>query len=45
MTAVVFETPGLIDVRAFTIMGAHAKPNAPNMPSRPTSDASSCAVV
>ena len=30
MTAVVFETPGLIDVRAFTIMGAHAKPNAPN---------------
>ena len=28
MTAVVFETPGLIDVRAFTIMGAHAKPNS-----------------
>lgn len=30
MTAVVFETPGLIDVRAFTIMGAHAKPNSAN---------------
>lgn len=30
MTAVVFETPGLIDVRAFTIMGAHAKPNTDN---------------
>lgn len=30
MTVVVFETPGLIDVRAFTIMGAHAKPNSPN---------------
>lgn len=30
MTAVVFETPGLIDVRAFTIMGAHAKPNSIN---------------
>lgn len=30
MTAVVFETPGLIDVRAFTIMGAHAKPNSSN---------------
>jgi hypothetical protein len=30
MTAVVFETPGLIDLRAFTIMGAHAKPNASN---------------
>ena len=30
MTAVVFETPGLIDVRAFTIMGAHAKPNTTN---------------
>lgn len=30
MTAVVFETPGLLDVRAFTIMGAHAKPNSPN---------------
>jgi len=30
MTAVVFETPGLIDVRAFTIMGAHAKPLSPN---------------
>lgn len=28
MSAVVFETPGLIDVRAFTIMGAHAKPNS-----------------
>jgi hypothetical protein len=28
--AVVFETPGLIDVRAFTIMGAHAKPNSAN---------------
>lgn len=28
--AVVFETPGLIDLRAFTIMGAHAKPNATN---------------
>lgn len=27
MTAVVFETPGLIDMRAFTVMGAHAKPN------------------
>ena len=27
MTAIVFETPGLIDIRAFTIMGAHAKPN------------------
>jgi hypothetical protein len=26
MTAVVFETPGLIDMRAFTVMGAHAKP-------------------
>lgn len=30
MTAVVFETPGLIDVRAFTIMGAHAKPLSSN---------------
>jgi hypothetical protein len=30
MTAVVFETPGLIDMRAFTIMGAHAKPNSTN---------------
>lgn len=30
MTAVVFETSGLIDLRAFTIMGAHAKPNASN---------------
>jgi hypothetical protein len=27
MIAVVFETPGLIDMRAFTVMGAHAKPN------------------
>lgn len=26
MTAIVFETPGLIDMRAFTVMGAHAKP-------------------
>lgn len=30
MTAVVFETPGLIDMRAFTIIGAHAKPNSTN---------------
>ncbi len=30
MTAVVFETPGLLDVRAITIMGAHAKPNSSN---------------
>lgn len=30
MTAVVFETPGLIDLRAFTIMGAHAKPKTDN---------------
>ena len=30
MTAVVFETPGLLDVRAITIMGAHAKPNSAN---------------
>jgi len=30
MTAVVFETPGLIDLRAFTVMGAHAKPNTTN---------------
>lgn len=30
MTAVVFETPGLIDMRAFTIIGAHAKPNTDN---------------
>jgi hypothetical protein len=30
LSAVVFETPDLIDVRAFTIMGAHAKPNSAN---------------
>lgn len=30
MTAIVFETPGLIDLRAFTIMGAHAKPKTDN---------------
>ena len=31
MTAVVvFETPTLLDVRALTIMGAHAKPNSTN---------------
>jgi len=30
INAVVFETPGLLDVRALTIMGAHAKPNTPN---------------
>jgi hypothetical protein len=26
MSAVVFETPGLIDMRAFTMMGMSAKP-------------------
>ena len=30
MTAVVFETPGLIDIRAFTLMGVSAKPNSSN---------------
>jgi len=28
MTAIVFETPGLIDLRAFTTMGISAKPNS-----------------
>lgn len=28
MTAIVFETPGLIDVRAFTTMGISSKPNS-----------------
>ena len=30
MTAVVFCTPGLIDLRAFTVMGFNAKPTKPN---------------
>ena len=28
MYAVIFETPGLIDLRAFTVLGANAKPNS-----------------
>lgn len=30
MTCIVFETPGLIDIRSFTLMGVTAKPNSAN---------------
>lgn len=30
MTCIIFETPGLIDSRAFTVMGMSAKPNSSN---------------
>lgn len=30
MTCIVFETPGLIDMKAFTLMGVSAKPNSGN---------------
>lgn len=30
MTAIIFRTPGSLDMRAFTTMGVNAKPNTPN---------------